>query len=173
VGTLVLLKGVGALRFWLLVVCLLSLVLGGCSGKETAVTYANPNYRFTVTVPNGWQVNKVQWAPPPPEGTYITSLDGDLVVSIDVSREPPTLEEASLRQDGWQGESVTVDGVEGRLYSRPVQATGAGTWRRAYVEQGGNWYRISLSVPDRVQALTGEKAFAAVIDSLRWAQPHG
>lgn len=151
---------------WILLV---SLLVGGCGARSEPVRFVHPTYGFSVEVPAGWRVNQVKWAPPPPEGTYISSSNNKLVVSIIAWTEKNVMEQNSLLQDGWGVQKNTVDGVEALLFSRPDFLPG--TWKRAYLQRDEVWYEISLSVQDPTQALAGEQAFAAVISSLRWAPP--
>lgn len=93
------------------------------------------------------------------------------VLSIIRWSEPNRAEEASLLRDGWRQEAISLDGAQGSLYSRPGLQAGGGLWKRAYVQRGGDWFEVSLALTGGAQALAGEKAFAALLDSWRWEAP--
>jgi hypothetical protein len=131
-------------------------------------TFRNDKYGFTMKYPIAWKVNALRWAPPPPEGTYVSGHGNKLVVHITAWPNPDHLAQMDLRRQGWAESQVTVAGVPGRLFERPGVDRRAGVWKVLFFEKGGVAYELGLNVHATVLGAVGNRVFSEVIQSLTW-----
>lgn len=158
--------------FWCLVAVAFStlvvlVLLAGCSEESGTTSYTNEKYGFTVDYPAAWEVNHGKMAPPPPEGTGFRG--NNVTVDITVWQSPSNeSEQASLRQDRWVEESITVAGEKAKSFTRPATDKTHGVWRRVYFQHKGSSFEISLNVYDEKQAESAHKIFGDFLQSMRW-----